>query len=114
MFMVSLHSTIALLVKVVGEAEKAAAAAAALIAAAESGAMRRMLVRERMWRRHCESESEVGCSSSSGGVGGSFLTAAVVSCSSGSSAFVNSIRHQNNVEEVFTRWTIFYNIISFL
>jgi len=49
--MVSLHGTIALLVKIVGQAEIAAAAAAALIAAAEAGAMRRMLVRERLWRR---------------------------------------------------------------
>jgi len=112
-FMVYLHGTIALLVKLVDDAEISAAAIAASIAAAEAGAMRRMLVRDQFWQRHCQPQQQrqlrSGFSysrSNTSNNGSNSRNSGVV--------FVNSIRHQNNIEEVFTRWTIFYNITSFL
>ena len=99
--------------------------------ALESEAIQRMQLRDRLWQEHCEKkraerhQMESGIGSSSSSCWSSEETArsdgacddtatAVVSCSGGGDGVVNSRQHARNISEVFTRYSIFINITSFL
>ena len=100
--------------------------------ALESEAIQRMQLRDRLWQEHCEKkraqrhQMECGIGSSSSSCWSSKETArsharacddtatAVVSCSGGGDGVVNSQQHARNISEVFTRYSIFINITSFL
>ena len=105
MAMISFHGRRAMVVKIVDEAEIAKAVVNAAVAAKTEDAIKRVSARESLWRmKRDDVEQEIKsktCSScSGGGVIGSVIS--------------NSDCHSRNIAEVFTRWTIFVNITSFL
>ena len=140
MFMISTHTRIKLIDKI-PELWPVTLAAQVHKDAADAlteGAIQRASARASLWRWQKDeirneicpcptSCSEGGCGCKGGCVTNSIMTSSSTSSSTitngsssnGSSSssgvvFKNSIQHQNNIDEVFTRWSIFHNITSFL